>query len=283
MLSGLAHLVTKKAIYVVGVAIIAVAKPACEYTVKLILRDTSLVIKDTIVPIMEENQYVIRELINEVMKTNKSMSLEIKEFVSNEIKESLVLAVQSGSDKNGLDEDILIKIKELINVNVNRMNESLETNIKKIITMLNTINVDDMETKENIVVSLNNITDKLHDNSLQNVVADLRDYINGKLPDKDHIETIAKKYAMYLHDEHMELMNIKAPKSVVAEDKLVMLSQPGRSLTFPQEQPAPKMSHLKIPTPRSNKDNLLSIETTAASNSNSAPKLTMRKPLSARN
>jgi len=357
MLSSLAHLVTKKTLYVVSVVIIAVAKPACEYTIKLI---KSSVIDDTIVPIMEQNQYIMREFINEVMMMNKNeikellvseiMMMnknEIKELLvskimmmnKNEIKELLVsneeikelISINANRMNEFLENNIKTKellvsneeIKELVSINANRMNESLEnniktvttmlnsvnindieTNIKKLITMLNTVNVDDIETKENILVILNGINDKLPE-KYENIQTqtELRNYI----------ETIAKKYAMYLHDEHMELMNIKINNDTshintkinndishmnvkTSDDIDIDIShinnynnkgKPfGQGLRSSQEKKS-NLSHLKIPTPRhlakseTSKDARqiqLSLEPTPT-----APKLTMRKPLSSRN
>jgi hypothetical protein len=232
MLSGLAHLVTKKTIYVVGAVIIAVAKPACEYTIKII-KSSVIEIEDTIV---QKNKFIMRELVNEIIVMNKIMLTDFS-------------AMQSDT------------VKELINNNANRMNESIETNINKIITMFQTVNVDDIETKEKILATLNDINDKLSEKS-ENVhtQAELRDYI----------ETIAKKYAMYLHDEHMELMNVKNQHNPNSGDLTTNANE--FKVEGKQEQTS-NLSHLKIPTPRNSKNNDIA----------TVPKLTMRKPLSARN
>jgi hypothetical protein len=244
---------------VVGVVVIAVAKPACDYTVKLILRDTSSAVKDTILPIVKENQYIMRELITgfegkilliltDLMKQvemNMNMSLEIKKLLEMMSKES-----ESNRGREDVAElkstiqSLLIEIKELMlsKVDTNdttllKINEYLEMNLKELSVMSSNINVE-TENKENILVRLNDIA--------------------NKLPDKDYIETIAKKYAMYLHDEHIELMNMKEPVVTVDDKDNNNNNNNGK----------PKFSHLKIPTPRS---------------TSNAPKLTMRKPLSARN
>ena len=61
------------------------------------------------------------------------------------------------------------------------------------------------EIKTNQSIILNAISKKnFNDDNILNKIAEMQ----MQLPDKDYIESTAKKYAMYLHDEHVEIMNL---------------------------------------------------------------------------
>ena len=171
LVSGLASVVTNKALYVAGIIVLTLAKPACEYTVKLILRDTSAALADTessienkledaIKKAFEENQKMLQEYIRD--KIN-----EMNQFTMNEIE--------------GLNAQISILMNEI------KKNQS---------TILNKNNSDTLCMSEDIV-------NRIQSNNVK-AFAEMQ----MQLPDKDYIESTAKKYAMYLHDEHVEIMNL---------------------------------------------------------------------------
>ena len=209
LVSGLASVVTNKALYVAGIIVLTLAKPACEYTVKLILRDTSAALADTessiknklaatedaIKKAFEENQKMLQEYIRD--KIN-----EMNQFTMNEIE--------------GLNAQISILMNEI------KKNQS---------TILNKNNSDTLCMSEDIV-------NRIQSNNVK-AFAEMQ----MQLPDKDYIESTAKKYAMYLHDEHVEIMNINR------DDDTISIASSVQAIPTPKEVPVPRLGPIKFAPP----------------------------------
>ena len=180
LVSGLASVVTNKALYVAGIIVATLAKPACEYTVKLILRDTSVALANTESSI--EN--TIRVAFEEHDKITTESSIE------NAIKKAFA------ENQKILREYICNKIDE---VNQFTMNEIEGLNAQISILM------NDINTNQSTILNKNkeDIINTIQSNNVK-AFAEMQ----MQLPDKDYIESTAKKYAMYLHDEHVEIMNL---------------------------------------------------------------------------
>ena len=161
LVSGLASVVTSKALYVAGIIVVALAKPACEYTVKLILRDTSAALTNT-----------ESSIENKLVKTE------------NAIKKTLA------ENQKIIQEYILDKMNDVNQFTMNKI-EGMNAQVSILMNMMK-------EIKTNQSIILNAIS-KNNDDIVN---------MNMQLPDKDYIESTAKKYAMYLHDEHVEIMNL---------------------------------------------------------------------------
>ena len=212
LVSGLASVVTNKALYVAGIIVLTLAKPACEYTVKLILRDTSVVLantessienklaatEDAIKKAFEENQKMLQEYIRD--KIN-----EMNQFTMNEIE--------------GLNAQISILMNEI------KKNQS---------TILNKNNSYTLCMSEDIVNRIQSNNEK--------AFAEMQ----MQLPDKDYIESTTKKYAMFLHDEHLEIMN----NSRDDDDTISIASTRAESVPEREKEKVPRLGPIKFAPPK---------------------------------
>ena len=242
LVSGLASVVTNKALYVAGIIVLTLAKPACEYTVKLILRDTSVAlantessIENTIRVAFEDNQKILRDTL-----ANKELST----------KDALA------ENQKILQEYICTKIDEVNQFTMNEI-EGMNTQVGILMNMMKEI-----KTNQSII---QNAISKNDDDIVNRIINDLEKSfaeMQMQLPDKDYIESTTKKYAMFLHDEHVEIMNINRD-----DDTISIVSTRAESvqaIPTPKEVPVPRLGPIKFaPPPLSG-----------------VPKL--RKPLSAR-
>ena len=234
LVSGLASVVTNKALYVAGIIVLTLAKPACEYTVKLILRDTGVAlantessIENTIRVAFEENQKILRDT-----------TVATESSIENTIKKAFA------ENQKILQEYICNKIDE---VNQFTMNEIEGLNAQISILM--------NEIKTNQSITLNKNKDEIVNTIQINNVKAFAE-MQMQLPDKDYIESTAKKYAMLLHDEHVEIMNM------TRDDDTISIASSVQAIPTPKE--VPRLGPIKFaPPPLSG-----------------VPKL--RKPLSAR-
>ena len=213
LVSGLASVVTNKALYVAGIIVLTLAKPACEYTVKLILRDTSAALantessienklaatEDAIKKAFEENQKMLQKYIRD--KIN-----EMNQFTMNEIE--------------GLNAQISILMNEI------KKNQS---------TILNKNNSDTLCMSEDIV-------NRIQSNNVK-AFAEMQ----MQLPDKDYIESTAKKYAMYLHDEHVEIMNLTRDDDTISIAST--RAESVQAIPTPKEVPVPRLGPIKFAQP----------------------------------
>ena len=174
LVSGLASVVTNKALYVAGIIVLTLAKPACEYTVKLILRDTSVALANT--------ESSIRVAFEEHDKTT---SANTESFIK----------VALAENQKSFQEYICTKIDEMNQFTMNEI-EGMNTQVGILMNMMK-------EIKTNQSIILNAISKNDNDNIL-NKIAEMQ----MQLSDKDYIDSTTKKYAMFLHDEHLEIMNI---------------------------------------------------------------------------
>ena len=242
LVSGLASVVTNKALYVAGIIVLTLAKPACEYTVKLILRDTSVAlantessIENTIRVAFEEHDKIIRDT---------TVALATKSSIEDTIKTAFA------ENQKILQEYICNKIDE---VNQFTMNEIEGLNAQISILM--------NEVKTNQSITLNKDKEDIVNTIQSNNVKAFAE-MQMQLPDKDFIENTTKKYAMYLHDEHIEIMNISRDDDTVSIAST--RAESVQAVPTPKEVPVPRLGPIKFaPPPLSG-----------------VPKL--RKPLSAR-
>ena len=220
LVSGLASVVTNKALYVAGIIVATLAKPACEYTVKLILRDTSVAlantessIENTIRVTFEEHDNIIRETL---VNTESSIENAIKEaFAENQ-------------------KYICNKINDVNQFTMNEI-EGLNAQIGILMNMMK-------EIKTNQSIILNAISEN-NDDNIMNKIAEMQ----MQLPDKDYIESTTKKYAMFLHDEHVEIMNISRDDDTIS----IASTRPEsvQAIPTPKDVPVPKLGPIKFAPP----------------------------------
>jgi hypothetical protein len=223
LVSGLASVVTNKALYVAGIIVVAIAKPACEYTVKLILRDTSAALADT------------------------ESSIETK------------LAATEDAIKKAFEESQKM-FQEYIRDKINEMNQFTMNEIEGMNAQISIL-MNEIKTNQSTILNKNkdDIVNKIIGNN-EKAFSEMQ----MQLPDKDYIESTAKKYAMYLHEEHVEIMNISRDDDTISiastrAESVQMIPTPKD-----KEFPVPRLGPIKFaPPPLSG-----------------VPKL--RKPLSAR-
>jgi len=220
LVSGLVSVATNKALYVAGIIVATLAKPACEYTVKLILRDTSVALANA------------ESSIKEAFAENQKILLDI----------SVTLANTESSIEDALAKNQKI-IQEYIFNTVNEMNQFTMNEIKSLNTQISIL-MNEIKTNQNNEDIVNKIVE-----------------MQMQLPDKEYIASMAKKYAMYLHDEHIEIMNICRYDDTVSNASSVQIIPTPR---LPTE--VPRLGPIKFAPPP------ISVP--------GVPKL--RKPLSAR-
>ena len=191
LVSGLASIVTNKALYVAGIIVLTLAKPACEYTVKLILRDTSVALTNTESSI--ENKLAATE---DAIKTAFAESQKIiQEYILDKI-----------NDVNQFTMNEIEGMNAQVSILTNMMKE-IKTNQSIILNAISKKNFND-----DIVTLKMQLPDKDYiESTILNAISknndDIMNNLKMQLPDKDYIENTTKKYAMFLHDEHLEIMN----------------------------------------------------------------------------
>ena len=239
LVSGLVSVATNKALYVAGIIIVTLAKPACEYTVKLILRDTSVALtntessienklaatEDAIKTAFAENQKILQEYIRD--KIN-----EVNQFTMNEIE--------------GMNAQISILMNEIktnqstiLNKNKDDIVNKIQSNNVKAFADMQ-MQLPDKEDIENTI--LNAISNKNFNDDIVNKLAEM----NDKLPDKDYIESTTKKYAMFLHDEHVEIMNINRDD----DDTISIASTRAESVPEREKEKVPRLGPIKFALPK---------------------------------
>ena len=191
LVSGLASVVTNKALYVAGIILLTLAKPACEYTVKLILRDTSAALANT--------ESSIENIIRVAFEEHDKIILDT--LANKEVFSSIEDAF--AENQKNLQDYICNKINE---VNQFTMNEigGMNAQVDILMNMMK-------EIKTNQSIILNAIS-KNNDDDILSKIAEMQ----MQLPDKDYIESTAKKYAMFLHDEHVEIMNVNRDDDTIS-------------------------------------------------------------------
>ena len=219
LVSGLASVVTNKALYVAGIIVLTLAKPACEYTVKLILRDTSIALANT--------ESSIENTIRVAFEKHDKITTESS--IENAIKKAFA------ENQKILQEYICNKINE---VNQFTMNEIEGLNAQISILM------NDSKTNQSTILNKNkdDIVNRIQSNNVK-AFAEMQ----MQLPDKDYIESTAKKYAMYLHDEHVEIMNLTRD-----DDTISIASTRAESVQViptPKEVPVPRLGPIKFAPP----------------------------------
>ena len=228
LVSGLASVVTNKALYVAGIIVATLAKPACEYTVKLILRDTSVALANTESSI--EN--TIRVAFEEHGKITTESPIE------NAIKEAFA------ENQKILQEYICNKINE---VNQFTMNEIEGLNAQMSILL------NEIKTNQRTIMNRNNsdtlcmsddIVNRIQSNNVK-AFAEMQ----MQLPDKDYIESTAKKYAMYLHDEHVEIMNLTRDDDTISIASTRAESVQAIPTPKDKEVPVPRLGPIKFAPP----------------------------------
>ena len=185
LVSGLVSVATNKALYVAGIIVATIAKPACEYTVKLILRDTFVALANTESSI--EN--TIRVAFEEHDKTTSANT-------ESSIKDALA------ENQKSFQEYICTKIDEMNQFTMNEI-EGMNTQVGILMNMMKEIKTNQSIIQNAISKNDEDIVNRII-NNLEKSFAEMQ----MQIPDKDYIESTTKKYAMFLHDEHLEIMNI---------------------------------------------------------------------------
>ena len=230
---GLASVVTNKALYVAGIIVLTLAKPACEYTVKLILRDTSVALADTESSIENKLEDAIKKALAESQKV-------FQEYIRDKINEMNQFTM---NEIEGLNAQISILMNEI------KTNQStiLNKNKEDIVNRIQSNNVKafaemqmQLPDKDYIESTILNAISKNNDDIMNN--------LKMQLPDKDYIENTTKKYAMFLHDEHLEIMN----NSRDDDDTISIASTRAESvhaIPTPKEVPVPRLGPIKFAPP----------------------------------
>ena len=263
LVSGLASVVTSKALYVAGIIVVALAKPACEYTVKLILRDTSAALTNTESSI--ENKLVKTE--NAIKKTLAENQKTIQEYILDKINDVNQFTM---NEIEGMNAQVSILMNMMKEIKTNQsiiLNAISKKNFNDDIVNLN-MQLPDKDYIESTI--LNAINKKNFNDDIVNKLAEM----NEKLPDKDYIESTTKKYAMFLHDEHVEIMNINRDD----DDTISIASTRAESVPDKEKEKVPRLGPIKFAPPKE-KVHLQQL-TFAPPPLSGIPKL--RKPLSAR-
>ena len=232
LVSGLLSVATNKALYVAGIIVVTLAKPACEYTVKLILRDTSVALTNTESSI--ENKLAATE---DAIKTAFAESQKIiQEYVRDRV-----------NDVNQLTMNEIEGMNAQVSILTNMMKE-IKTNQSIILNAISKKNFNDdivnkLPDKDYIESTiLNAISKKNFNDDIVNKLAEM----NDKLPDKDYIESTTKKYAMFLHDEHVEIMNINRDD----DDTISITSTRAESVPEREKEKVPRLGPIKFAPPK---------------------------------
>ena len=146
-------------------AVVIIAKPACEYTVKLVLESTSLIVKSR----LESVEADVKKAIKLIEETNESLNI---------VKRAIV-------DSKSENSEMVLKAID----NIVKNDETLPNRMSKMEGMM--LKTVDSITKTNDAV--------------------------GALPAT--MDATAKKYSMYLHDEHVsmfELMSGLCPSPAIS-------------------------------------------------------------------
>ena len=225
LVSGLASVVTNKALYVAGIIVLTLAKPACEYTVKLILRDTSVALANT--------ESSIENTIKKALAENQKI---LHDTLANTIKETFA------ENQKILQEYICTKIDEMNQFTMNEI-EGLNTRISVL--------MNEIKTNQSTILNNNNsYTRCLSEdilNTIQNDTMKAFAEMQMQLPDKDYIESTTKKYAMYLHDEHVEIMNLTRDDDTVSIAST--RAESVQAIPTPKEVPVPRLGPIKFAPP----------------------------------
>lgn len=211
---GLVSVATNKALYVAGIIVLTLAKPACEYTVKLILRDTSVALANTESSI--EN--TIRVAFE---KHDKTTSVAIANAESS-------AKVALAENQKSLQEYICNKINEMNQFTMNEI-EGMNTQVGILMNMMKEIKTNQSIIQNAISKNDDDVVNRII-NNLEKSFAEMQ----MQIPDRDYIESTTKKYAMFLHDEHLEIMNI-------SRDDDDTVSNASTGTTSVHVAPAPKL------------------------------------------
>ena len=146
-------------------AVVIIAKPACEYTVKLVLESTSLIVKNR----LESVEADVKKAIKLIEETNESLDI-VKQAIAN------------GKSENS---EMVLKAID----NIVKKDDTLPNRMSKMEEMM-------LKTADSITTA--------------------NEAVNA-LPAA--IDATAKKYSMYLHDEHasmFELMSGLCPSPAIS-------------------------------------------------------------------
>ena len=232
LVSGLVSVATNKALYVAGIIIVTLAKPACEYTVKLILRDTSVALTNTESSI--ENKLAATE---DAIKTAFAESQKIiQKYVRDKLNDVNQFTMNEIEGMNA-QVSILTNMMKEIKTNQSIILNAISKNNDAIVNMNMQLPEKDYTESTTILnaISKNN-------NDIVNKLAEM----NDKLPDKDYIECTTKKYAMFLHDEHVEIMNINRDD----DDTISIASTRAESVPEREKEKVPRLGPIKFAPPK---------------------------------
>jgi hypothetical protein len=145
-----------------GAVVVIIAKPACDYTIRLVVKNTSLIVSDQLAAVEAD----VRRAVELITATSESLN-DIKETQRDMCK---LLYKDQGSETHDEATDGDGTHAEQI--------ANLEAKMSKI---------------ENVIVNTMNEIVKANESI-------------GALPGV--IDTTTKKYSMYLHDEHVSMLEV---------------------------------------------------------------------------
>lgn len=160
------------AVCITGAVLVVAVKPACDYTIRLVLEKTSLIVNNRLTAVEQD----VRRAIELVTETNKSLG---------QVKDAIYK--QAGT---------LSRVQE-------QPNGQHSPRVPK--TMLQAI--ENIATTNDTVSKLPDRMSKMEEIVLQtvNCITKTNEAVNA-LPST--IDTTVKKYSMYLHDEHVNMFEL---------------------------------------------------------------------------
>jgi hypothetical protein len=248
-MGNIASCIKSAAVCLAGAAVIVVAKPACDYTVKLVVKNTSLVvanhsaivrtdiqdaiklIKDTSESLtrIEDAQRTINERIDkELSKDRGSQALATNGVTSNELVDvgnllqSAIKLIKDTSESLARVENAQKAINEYIDTELSRNKESLylmeegqrAINERVVIEMSESKRIAE-DARELALSTAPHLLPKISgiEAAVARTASDIADANKaiGALPGV--IDDTAKRYSMYLHNEHSSLFEVLSAKN----------------------------------------------------------------------
>lgn len=178
--------ISNRAVCMAGAVVVVVAKPACDYTVKVVLKNISLIVGNHLAT-LEADMKKALALIKETRDSLAEVERAISEQAAKEAPGIGALRFADGIEpKISNTEAMVIRAVEGIEKTsgaIDVLPRTIESRISKV---------------ENMVIQA------------MDSIAKTNDAVNT-LPDK--MDATAKKYSSYLHDEHVSMAELISAKT----------------------------------------------------------------------
>ena len=231
LVSGLVSVATNKALYVAGIIVVALAKPACDYTVKLILRDTSVALADTESSI-EKKLATTEDAIKRAFAESQKIIQEYFRDIMNDVNQFTMNEIEGMNSQVSILMNMMKEIKTNQSIILNAISKNNDDIVK---IKMQLPDKDYIESTIRSAISKKNFND------------DIVNKLKMQLPDKDYIESTTKKYAMFLHDEHLEIMNISRDDDTISIAST--RAESVQAIPTPKEVPVPRLGPIKFAPP----------------------------------